>query len=164
MRDSAVKALGFAKIHKVDVLLCPIISTIDSPTYALAKYLVGFPKPYIDGKDLFVCDSGHFIGKIQNISSGPHDTLVSSNVLSLFIMVPVSEVLVLEYIQELFLADITTLFFYVVTIPYFKWDGLFYEQTNVVSMGSPINQVVPSFHMEKLKQATLQSSSKKPSY
>lgn len=61
-------------------------------------------------------------------------------------MVPNKEVI--EYIQELFPADITTLFHHVLIITYFKWDGLFYEQTDRATMGSPLNPAVVNFYME----------------
>ena len=59
----------------------------------------------------------------------PGDVLVSFDVVYLFSMVPVQEVL--GYIGELFPADITALFRQVLTTTYFQWNGGFYEQLDL---------------------------------
>ena len=48
---------GLPKIHKQGVPLRPIVNTIDSPTYDLAKYLAGILKPLVGNTSSFIKDS-----------------------------------------------------------------------------------------------------------
>ena len=62
-------------------------------TYNLAKHLTGLLKPHIGQTDSFVRDSSDFLWRIRELVLEPGDVLVSFDVVSLFTMVPVQEVL-----------------------------------------------------------------------
>jgi hypothetical protein len=55
---------GLTKIQKPDIPLRPIVSTIDSPSYALAEFLHESPQDGSTGS--FMTDSEHFIKSIQD--------------------------------------------------------------------------------------------------
>ena len=84
---------GLAKIHKQNTPLRPIVSTIGSPTYQLAKYLTKLLPPHLGNTEHFIKDSTHFINKIQEIKLNPEDILVSFDVVSLFTKVPLRDTL-----------------------------------------------------------------------
>lgn len=98
--------------------------------------------------DSVVYGLGHFIQKISGLVLEPGNTVGSSDIVSVFTMVPVQEVL--GHLSDMFLANITALFWQELTTTYFQWDGGFYEQTDGVAMGSldgvamgsPLNSVV----------------------
>ena len=72
--------------------------------------------------------------------------MVSFDVVSLFTKVPVEESLTL--LSQHFNKDILALYKYVLTSTYFFVDGRFYEQTDGVTMGSPLSPVIANFYME----------------
>jgi len=47
---------GLPQIHKPDVALRPIVSTIGGPTYEIAKYLATLHQPKIGKTDSFIKD------------------------------------------------------------------------------------------------------------
>jgi hypothetical protein len=75
--------------HKPDIPLRSIVSSIDSPCYALADFLCNILSPLAANTDSFM---KNFIKLIQDINLQNEDYLVSFDV-SLFINVPVEEVL-----------------------------------------------------------------------
>ena len=88
------KLYGSVKVHKVGNPIRPIVSTINSPTYNLAKYLDKIIKIHI--KDDYMLNStNQFIEELYNhkniIENASH--LVSFDVESLFTNVPINEVI-----------------------------------------------------------------------
>ena len=81
------------KIHKEAVPLRPIVSTISSPTYALAKELSRILSPLTGSTSSYIKNSNHFVEKIRNIKLDEKDLLVSFDVQSLFTKVPIDEAL-----------------------------------------------------------------------
>ena len=57
--------------------------------------------------ELVVRDSSHFLEKVVDLRLEPGDMLINFDVVSLFTMVPVQEVLV--FIREVFSAEVTSL-------------------------------------------------------
>jgi hypothetical protein len=84
---------GLPKVHKPDIPLRLIVSSIDSPCYALAKFLHKILSPLTGSTGSFVKDLEHFIKSIQDINLQNEDYLVSFDVVSLFTSVPVDEVI-----------------------------------------------------------------------
>ena len=82
---------GMPKVHKEDVPLRPIVSTIGSPTYAIAKHLARLISPLAGQTKSYVKNSTDFANKIHNITIPNDTTMVSFDIKSLFTNVPVSE-------------------------------------------------------------------------
>ena len=68
---------GLPKIHKPEVPLRPIVSSIDSPTYNLAKFLTRIVSPLAGKSPSFVKDSGDFVEKARKLKLEEGSTLVS---------------------------------------------------------------------------------------
>ena len=83
---------GLPKIHKQGVPLRPIVNTIDSPTYDLAKYLTGILKPLVGNMSSFIKDSSSFVKMISNLTLEPEDIMVSFDVFSLSTKIPIDDV------------------------------------------------------------------------
>ena len=75
------------------VPLRPIVSSVNSPTYNLAKYLVTLLQPHIEKTKSYIRDSTHFIQKISKLKTESNDILISFDVLSVFTKVPLAETL-----------------------------------------------------------------------
>ena len=57
---------GLPKIHKLGFPRPPIVDTIGSPTYRLAKYLANKLNPLVGNTSSFVKYSSFFVEKIKN--------------------------------------------------------------------------------------------------
>ena len=94
-RQSALpRFYGTPKIHKEGIPLRPIVSTIGSATYWLAKELTRILSPLMGNTDSYIANSAHFVQRIKGITVDDNDILVSFDVESLFTRVPIEEALV----------------------------------------------------------------------
>lgn len=87
---------GVPKIHKEGVPMRPIVSTMGSATYGLAKELTRILAPLVGNTERHVRHSAHFVQRIRDIRLQETDTLVSFDVVSLFTRVPIDEAMQLE--------------------------------------------------------------------
>ena len=82
---------GLPKVHKAGIPLRPIVSTIGSPTYQLAKELCRILSPIVGKTNSYIRNSSHFVERISEIELQEVDRLVSFDVKSLFTMVPIDD-------------------------------------------------------------------------
>ena len=173
-RQSTVPQIyGLPKIHKADVPLRPIVCTIGSPTYGLAKELARILTPLSGGTSSFVKNSAHFVEKISSVKIDSNDCLVSFDGKSLFTQVPVQDALViikdrLERDESLSnrtamtpqqVCSLTEL---CLRSTYFKHGDQFFEQTEGTAMGSPLSPVVAGLFMEDFEQTALMTADREP--
>ena len=151
---------GLPKIHKDKIPLRPIVSTIGSPTYNLAKYLASKLQDDIGKTSSFVKDSYHFIDILKKEVVTSTDLLVSFDVESLFTNVPLEDTMLL--IKERYPEDITELFRHCLTSSYFSFHNKIYEQQEGVAMGSPLSPVVANLFMENFEATALDTATLKP--
>ena len=90
-RDITPRIYGLPKIHKEGVPLRPIVNTIGSPTYELAKHLAKVLGPLVGKTDSFIKDSSHFVELIKDEKLEPKDIILSFDVVSLFTKIPLDE-------------------------------------------------------------------------
>ena len=76
------------KVHKPGVPLRPIVSTIGSVSYPLAKHLARLLGPLVGNTDAHVKDSREFVSFVQTLSLDEDEMMVSFDVKSLFTSVP----------------------------------------------------------------------------
>jgi hypothetical protein len=82
---------GLPKIHKDGVPLRPIVNTIGSPTYELAKYVAKILGPLVGHTESFIKDSNGFLKIIKKEKIKPKDILISFDIVSLFTKIPLDE-------------------------------------------------------------------------
>ena len=82
---------GLPKIHKPDRPMRPIVSSIGSPTYYLAKELTQILSPLVGNSPHHITNSSQFAQLNAGTSVGESDKMVSFDVKSLFTRVPVKE-------------------------------------------------------------------------
>ena len=153
---------GLPKIHKEHTPLRPIVSSIGSPTYQLAKYLTGLLQPFVGGCEHHVRNSAQFVRCLKQIKLNTTDLLVSFDVESLFTRVPLEDSL--RLLGEHFAPGLVKLFQHVLTTTYFKYNGIVYRQTDGVAMGSPLSPAIANFYMEDFEHRALASAQYKPSH
>ena len=82
---------GLPKIHKDGVPILPIVNTINSPTYQLAKFLAKKLKVFVGQTPYYIKDSTHMVNEIKYFKVEDGDVLASFDVVSLFTKFPVDE-------------------------------------------------------------------------
>lgn len=96
------------KIHRNNVPLGPIISSIDSPTYNISKHWSNLLQLLIGQTSTFVKDSTEFVEKMDNSTVDINDLLVRFDIVSLFTMMTIEETF--DQLNEIFLENLTKLF------------------------------------------------------
>jgi hypothetical protein len=137
---------GLPKNHKDDIPLRPIVNTIGSPTYELAKHVAKILRPLVGHTDSFIKDSNEFINIIKNEKVRPQDTVISFDVVSLFTKIPLDEAI--QIVKEVTDPETTNLVEVCLRSTFFSYQGEFYEKTSGVAMGSPLSPIVSNLFME----------------
>jgi hypothetical protein len=151
---------GLPKIHKEDIPLRPIVNTIGSPTYELAKHVAKILSPLVGHTDSFIKDSNEFIKIIKNEKVRPQDTLISFDVVSLFTKIPLDEAI--QIVKEITDPETANLAEVCLRSTFFSYQGEFYEKTSGVAMGSPLSPIVANLFMENFEKRALESFPLKP--
>ena len=137
----------------------PIVSSIGTYNYNLAKYLCHLLTPHIPA-DYCATDTFTFVQDIQSLSIS-RKFMVSFDVESLFTNIPLEECidLAVNYISEgnpdikLNKSELRSLFTTATAQTHFIYNGSFYNKIDGVAMGSPIAPVLVNLfmgHHEKL--------------
>jgi hypothetical protein len=84
---------GLPKIHKPDISLRPMVSSVGLTCCALAGFLHKILSPLAGRSEFFIKNSGHFIQLLKPVNLQRQDTLISFDAVSLFTNVPVDEAL-----------------------------------------------------------------------
>jgi hypothetical protein len=79
------------KIHKDVPPLRAIVSTIGAATYRLPQYPAKLLRWHVGHSPRHVRNSTEFINVIKSLLAGPKDIVVSSDVVSLFTVVPLGQ-------------------------------------------------------------------------
>jgi hypothetical protein len=152
---------GLPKIHKEGVPLRPIVNTIGSPTYELAKYVARILGPLVGKTDSYIKDSKDFVELIKKEKIESKDMLISFDVVSLFTKIPLNEAI--QVIKEVADPQTAKLAEVCLQSTFFSFQGEFFEQTSGVAMGSPLSPIVANLYMEKFEKNALETYPLKPS-
>ncbi|XP_068739351.1 uncharacterized protein [Montipora capricornis] len=152
---------GLPKLHKVKdpktitPPFRPIVSSIGTYNYNLAKYLCSLLKPHISS-EFCATDTFSFVQEIQQFDFSDK-FLVSYDVTSLFTNIPLSETIDLAVNAiidgnmnpdlKLSKVHLKQLFNFATSHTHFLFNGCFYDQIDGVAMGSPLAPVLANFFM-----------------
>ena len=164
---------GLPKIHKPAVPLRPIVSSIGSVSYRVAKYLAGVISPLIGKNKHFVKDSADFVSKIKGLEVPPGHKLMSYDVTALFTSIPTQDAV--NVIEEYLVRDTTLaqrtpmnveqllkLLSFCLDTTYFVYGGETFQQTHGTAMGSPVSPLVANAYMERFEERALASAPHPP--
>ena len=166
---SAPKFYGLPKIHKEDVPLRPIVSSIGSVTYGVTKELSRILKPLVGNSSHHVNNSQEFAEEIRNIKLERGECLTSFDITALYTSIPVAdtiEVIKRRLEQDTELPRRTTwssdyilkLLEFSLVNTYFLFNGQFFEQTKGAAMGSPVSPIVANIYMEAFEDRALNTA------
>ena len=159
---------GLPKIHKEDIPLRPIVSSINSVTYNIAKYLTSVLSPLVGLSERNVLNSKDFIEKVQDIKVEGDECIASFDVSALFTSVPPDQAV--DVARKRLVNDpnlgsrtklspdqLCQLLELCLSTTYFIFDGKFYKQKHGCAMGSPISPVLANLYMEEFEDVALNS-------
>ena len=150
-----------------------IVSAIGSPAYNLSKELARILSPLAGHTSLFVKNSTHFVEKIQDTTLDDTDRLISFDVTSLFMKVPLDEAMdaiteklmndeSLDERTTLSAGEICRLTNLCLRSTYFQFGDAFYEQLEGAVVGSPLSPVVANLYMEIFEERALRPATLQP--
>jgi GIY-YIG catalytic domain len=150
---------GLTKIHKPNIPLRPIVSTIGSSTYNSSKKFSSILRNIADLEKYNIKNSFEFKSFIDNITLKPNEVLVSFDVVSLFTNVPTKLALAIVDKKWPLISECTNiskpifmeyLRFIVQESSYFQYDDKFYKQNFGLAMGSPLAPILSDLVLEFL--------------
>ena len=148
---------GLVKTHKLELPMRPIISTVSSVSYKLAKFLVKILSPLVGTiSNSHVKNNSDFIDKINNFNVSYPFKLVSFDVSSLFTNVPLDQLLtfLIEFLDnnDLSLPVSNDALLKLIELcckgGKFVFNDTFFEQKFGLSMGNPLSPVLSNLYME----------------
>ncbi|XP_054861960.1 uncharacterized protein LOC129347772 [Amphiprion ocellaris] len=161
---------GLPKIHKEGAPLRPIVSSINSVTYNIAKYLATILSPLVGDTPHHIRNSMDFTNKVRKISLDPEETMVSYDVTSLFTCIPTGDAI--QTVKRKLLLDnslsertnlspeqVCDLLNLCLSTTYFQYNNGFYRQKHGCAMGSPVSPIVANLYMEEMEIVALRTFS-----
>ena len=159
--SSPARIYGLPKLHKLtstsakpsSIPFRPIVSSIGTYNYNLAKFLCNLLSPHIP--DGYCCkDSFTFVKEVNQVSVS-NQFLISYDVNSLFTNIPLDETIeiainkILENRQDLKISkrNLKKLFLFATAQTHFMFNENFYDQIDGVAMGSPLAPVLANLFM-----------------
>ena len=163
--STPARIYGLPKTHKDNVPLRPIISSIGTYNYSLAKFLVRMLQPVSKG-EFCVKDSFSFAREVRALPSIPY--MCSFDVKSLFTNVPLVETIDIcvsklfqnnDSVHGFTRNEFKQLLLFATQQSHFLFNGNVFDQIDGVAMGSPLAPVLADIFMSTLEERFLASYS-----
>ncbi|XP_036317378.1 uncharacterized protein LOC118732355 [Rhagoletis pomonella] len=160
---AAPRLYGLPKIHKPQVPLRPIASSVKVPCYKLSKYVGEILKPLISER-YNVKNAFNLKERLTNISVCDEDVLVSFDVISLFTNIPTmlaTKIIMIKWDQIQRTTSIPKhkfqqiLDFCLKDNNYFMCNNKLYTQTFGMPMGNPLSPTIADIIMDDLLDNTI---------
>lgn len=155
---------GLPKIHKPNIPLRPIVSSINAPTYNMSKFLANIIRKSINHEKYNILNSYTFHDFIVKQKIPQNYILVSLDVVSLFTNIPMD--IVKENIDKrwneirkytsLPLSDFHDGIDLTLSHNYFMWESNFYLQKTGTPMGSCLSPSIADLVMDILLDTVIQ--------
>lgn len=165
---------GLPKIHKPEILLRPITSSINCPTYHVSKHLASILSP-LQHNEYTVTNSNDFVRQISACTINRQEIMVSFDVVPLFTSIPTalahevtknrlkSDPTISER-TNLSVDNIMNLLELVLNNNYFVFNGTFYKQIFGCPMGSPVSAILANLVMEYVEERALSTAPHTPKW
>ena len=171
--DQPPRFYGLPKVHKQNMPLRPIVSSIGTISYECARYLADVLSPLVGKTRHHVKIINAFALEVMKQRVGPDEEMRSYDVSALFTSVPVDKALIVikKQLEEdttlsdrtpLAPEDITNLLELCLKCTYFQFEGEFYLQIHGAAMGSPVSPIVCNLYMGDFEQRALATAEHPP--
>ena len=171
--DLPARFYGLPKVHKSNIPLRPIVSSIGNITYNIARFLTQVLSPLVGKTEHFIKNSKDFVEKIRHLEVPPGRKMISYDVTALFTSIPVDKAIkvIEERLRkdsslrqrcELSVEQVLTLLSFCLTTTYFTYDHKFYKQKHGAAMGSSVSPIVANLYMEDFEKKALASAPNPP--
>ena len=159
---------GLPKVHKNNIPVRPIVSSIGSVCYNLARFISDLLSLLVGKSPHHIQNSQDFVTRIKDLKLDDNEILISYDVTALFTSVPVegaievvSDLLKKEtswksrtYLNE---TQIICLLEFCLTTTYFKFRGQIYQQDHGWAMGLPVSPIIANLYMESFEVKAITS-------
>ena len=160
------KFYGLPKVHKENTPLRPIVSSIGSVSYGVAKEVARIIKPLVGATEYHVNNSMEFTEEIKKTKLEEGECLTSYDVSALFTSIPISSALdiINNKLQDdtdfhnrtkMSTNNIIELLDFCLRNTYFIFQGVFYQQIKGAAMGLPVSPIVANIFMEAFEARAL---------
>ena len=138
----------------------PIVSSINSITYALARHLTDLLKPLVEESKTHIQNAKDLVDKLLEVEIEEGEVLTSFDVTALFTSVPNNEVveMVVKSSNKDSTEEFGELLLMVVEITYFRFQGKIFEQPYGMSVGSPLSLGLSNLFIEEFEDKALASN------
>jgi len=159
------RAYGLPKVHKENCPFRIIVSSVDSPLYALATFLQKTMSNSIPLPQSHIGNSFELVEKLKNIHIEDKFSLISLDVISLFTNIPIDSAINSitdrwDFIstscnipKDEFLRAVR----FVLESTYFSFDNQIYKQNFGTPMGSPLSPMIADIVMQDLERVVLET-------
>lgn len=157
--SSFPKLYCLPKIHKPNVPLRPIISSINSVTYNISKYLANILSQAFENETTYnIKDTFSFVNQVNGLQLQDNYVLISLDVVSLFTNIPLPLILKIieqkwhniEKFTKLTKGNFLKLINFIFDNTYFSFNNKFYKQIFGTPMGSPISTILTTMVLDHL--------------
>ena len=167
------KFYGLPKVHKENTPLRPIVSSIGSVSYGVAKEVARIIKPLVGSTEHHVNNSMEFTEEIKKMKLEEGECITSYDVSALFTSIPIPSALdiINNKLQDdtdfhnrtkMSTHNIIELLDFCLNNTYFIFQGVFYQQIKGASMGSPVSPIVANIFMEAFEARALATALHQP--
>ena len=169
------KFYGLPKVHKENIPLRPIVSSIGSVSYGVAKEIARIIKPLVGSTEHHVNNSMEFTEEIKKMKLEEGECITSYDVSALFTSIPIPAALdiINNKLQEdsdfhsrtkMSTHNIIELLDFCLNNTYFIFQGVFYQQIKGAAMGSPVSPIVANIFMEAFESRALATAIHPPKF
>ena len=155
---------GLPKIHKLNVPLRPILSSMRSHSFNIAKFLVSLLRPF-SNNTYSVFDSFSFVKELLELPFNTNELFMASfDITSLFTNIPLDETIEI-IIQKVFtnstkfhgfsIFEFRKLLNLAVKNCHFLFNGEVYQQVDGVAMGSPLGPLFANIFLSHYESVWL---------
>ena len=157
--DTVPRFYGSPKVHKPACPLRPIVSSIGSVTYQVAKFVADIISPLAGQSPHHFKNSANFVERVRNLTLQQGEVMVSYDVTGLFTntLVPDALRIIERRLEEdvtlherttLSVEDIMEILTLCPTSTYMMGLGQIYQQKEGFAMGSPVSPLASNIYME----------------